>query len=61
MSGFDRVVLECKLLETGLWIETDDGRLVPTDVLWENKPVSFHEYEARDLHNLLSDENHQIE
>lgn len=61
MSGFDRAVLERKLLETGLWMETDDGRLRPTDVLWEDKPDSFHEYEARDLHNILSDENNQIE
>lgn len=60
MSGFDRAELERKLLDTGLWFETDDGRLLPTDTLWENRLEPFTEYNARDLHNLLSDEDNQI-
>ena len=61
MSGVDRAVLERKLLETGLWIATDDDKLVPTYILWEDRPDSFSEYDARDMHNLLSQDENQIE
>jgi len=61
MSGFDKAILKLKLLETGLWVETDNEQLFPSDVLWKNKPDTFTEYDARDLHNLLSVEKNQIE
>jgi len=60
MSGYDAFLIEKALIETGLWEETEDELLKPTDSLWENKPKAFNQYDALDLHNLLMKENNQI-
>lgn len=55
MSGFDKFRM-CELLKEHGWIEVEENRFVPPDSLWQNKPKSFHVYEAIDLQNFIGKE-----
>ena len=53
MSGFDKYLLEQKLLSLG-WTIAEDGELIPPAGLWENRPKINHVYEAVALHECLT-------
>lgn len=62
MGALDKYSLMEKLIEAG-WTHapgTCDSKagycLVPPDSLWQNKPLSFYVYYARDLQELLDPE-----
>lgn len=54
MSGVDRARLGSKLEKLG-WTEDKDGRYIPNESLFENRPTSFSEYDAESLQDLLGE------
>jgi len=52
MGGLDKAMRCNALVESG-WKEISENQLVPPDDLWENKPESFHVYDAIELHGIL--------
>ena len=57
MAGFDKYLLEQKLIKIG-WIRREDNTVAPSKILTERmcamiRSKAFSEYDARDLHTLL--------
>ena len=57
MSGFDKYVLQEKLVAKG-WIVVSSGRLKPSkDVIQRLMAADYHVYDARDIHEAVFDES----
>jgi len=57
MAGYDRMVLEEKLIEKGWRVVEVDGKdmMIPPASLFERAMKHYHVYQAQELQNLLGD------